>query len=102
MKILQPDLPGANGVKAKNARGTDASKAKPSETPVSSSSSSKKGDQVQISSIGYQMKSLEAKAKEIPDVRVDKVEAMKSQLANGYHPAAEDVADAIIRTVSIL
>lgn len=50
------------------------------------------GDQVHLSSAA----SLAAQAATLPDVRMDKVAAMQSAIANGYHVSAIDTANALI------
>lgn len=101
MKILHPDLSGSTGVKSgKNARGAEGVKSKSSES--AQPATSKGGDRVDISSVGYQMKTFEAGYKEASSIRGAKVDEMRDKIANGYNPPAEDVADAIIRTVSSL
>lgn len=50
------------------------------------------GDQAQLSSAA----SLASQAAALPDVRMDKVAAMQSAIASGYHVSSSDVAGAMI------
>lgn len=54
-------------------------------------------DQVSFSTVGKDMQIAKAALKEVPDVREDRVNALKESIANGtYHVSAEDFADKML------
>lgn len=55
-------------------------------------------DRAEISSRGWEMQSYLSKLKEIPDIRQDKVEDLKTRINNGtYTASAEKIAEGMIR-----
>ncbi|AGL01704.1 flagellar biosynthesis anti-sigma factor FlgM [Desulfoscipio gibsoniae] len=55
-------------------------------------------DRVEISSVGKELQTYRAKLKEMPDVRQERVDALKTQIKNGnYEPSAEKIAEGILR-----
>lgn len=97
MKILQTNMQNAKGVQSNRTGKAKASGSGQGRTESKGSVS--KGDQVSISGSGQQMRTLATELKNTPDVRTSKVDAMKAQIEQGYNPPAEQIADAIIRTV---
>lgn len=86
------DLPstrsvGGNGQVARASRASDAGG-----DLASASVESSTGDRVHLSSAA----SLAAQAATLPEVRMGKVAAMQSAIANGYQVSATDVANALI------
>ena len=69
--------------------------ATPTATPVAPASAS---DAVQVSSAARLVAVAQQALAVIPDIRMDKVEAIKTQLdANDYHPDGEAVAEGLIK-----
>lgn len=99
MKVVSPDLQNADGVHARRTgKASDSKKGK----AESSASRVKSGgnDRVQISSAGEQMKTLRARLKELPDIRVERVQELKTQIESGsYNPPAEEIADAMLQSI---
>lgn len=72
----------------------DAPKVKPSQ----SASRSEPQDSVKLSDEAKALAALQKRLAESPEVRTEKVEALKRAIANGtYRVSAEDIADAILR-----
>ena len=54
-------------------------------------------DQVSFSTVGKDMQAAKSALKEVPDVRQDRVNALKESIANGtYHVSAESFADKLM------
>lgn len=54
-------------------------------------------DQVSFSSVGKDMQTAKTALKEVPDVRQDKINALKESIANGtYQVSAESFADKLL------
>jgi len=54
--------------------------------------------QVDISDTAQEIRRVTNLIKQLPDVREDRVQALKAQIENGtYHVSSEDIADLIIR-----
>jgi|ERR1035438_4007802 negative regulator of flagellin synthesis FlgM len=69
--------------------------ATPAATPVAPASAS---DAVQVSSAARLVAVAQQALAVVPDIRMDKVEAIKTQLdANDYHPDGEAVAEGLIK-----
>jgi len=59
--------------------------------------SSREADSVSVSDRAATVSNLVARAKELPDVRQERVEPLRGAVNSGsYKPSAEDIADAII------
>ncbi len=97
MKVVSPDLQKTDGVHTRRTgKASDSKKGKAEST----SQVKQGGDRVQISSAGEQMKTLRAKLKELPDVRVERVHELKTQIESGsYNPPAEEIADAMLQSL---
>ena len=55
-------------------------------------------DKVELSGKGAEFGKLIDQVKQLPDVRQDRVNEIKQKIASGnYQPAAEDIADAILK-----
>lgn len=73
---------------------TDAPKVK----PFRSAERSEPQDSVKLSDEARFVAALQKRLAESPDVRTEKVEALKRAIAEGrYHVSAEDIAEAILR-----
>ncbi len=97
MRIGGIDIPGTPEANPKKTTGVGGKK---SDSKVSPSGAPRKGDRVEISNAGGMMKAMRADYEKAPDVRMDKVDALKMRIENGeYHPQADEIADAIIRHV---
>lgn len=71
--------------------GAPAATAGPVSAPVPS-------DALSVSSGAHFVQEAQAQLAAIPDVRTDKVEAIRAQMdADAYHPDAEAVADGLVR-----
>jgi len=56
------------------------------------------GDALSVSSTAHFIAVAEAQLAKVPDIRMDKVEALKAKLdSDDYHPAGEAVADGIVK-----
>ena len=77
-----------------NGRSSSASSAN---AEVSTAASSVLGeDQAQLSGIHAQVQTLVAQAAQLPEVRQEKVNALRQVVLSGaYHPAASQIADAV-------
>ncbi len=99
MKVISPDLQNTNGVQSKKpSRVADAKK----DRSVGGSEAKGRGnsDKIAISGAGAQMKSFSISLKEIPDVRTEKVQSIKSEIESGrYNPPAELIADAMMQSI---
>ncbi len=73
-------------------------------TSVSDSSGTGKvfeNDRLQLSDQASKVGKLVDQIKELPDVRVDKVNDLREQISSGdYNPSSEDIADAILKQES--
>jgi negative regulator of flagellin synthesis FlgM len=100
MKILQPELGGTGSIQAKKAGKASVSQPAGGKKGNESNAVSQQ-DKVNISQVGPQMKAIRAHLDEIPDVRTEKVSALKDAIDSGqYHPSAENIADALIQAVT--
>lgn len=67
-------------------------------TPPQSVGRSSSGDSVNLSQEAKILAGIMHRLDEAPDIRRDKVQGLKDQIANGtYHVASGDIADAMIR-----
>jgi flagellar biosynthesis anti-sigma factor FlgM len=59
-------------------------------------------DQAQISGVHMQVEALATQASQMPEVRQEKVQALRQALASGrYHPSPERVAAAMVSEMAI-
>lgn len=66
--------------------------------PVSSANAPDAADAVSVSSGAQFMASVQARLAAIPDIRTEKVEALKAKMdSDDYHPDPEAVADGLVR-----
>jgi negative regulator of flagellin synthesis FlgM len=66
--------------------------------PAASGVASAHGDALSVSSGGQAMAVIKARVDNIPDVRTEKVEAIRAQIdTDAYHPDPEAVADGLVR-----
>lgn len=66
--------------------------------PPRSTGQSKASDSVSLSQEAKMLADIKQRLSETPDIRRDKVEALKNAIANGtYHVASGDIADAMLR-----
>ena len=57
-----------------------------------------RGDQIKVSEKAAEFSTLVGKVKEMPDVRADRVEDLRAQLAAGsFRPSGDEIADAILK-----
>ncbi|HYJ48216.1 MAG TPA: flagellar biosynthesis anti-sigma factor FlgM [Pyrinomonadaceae bacterium] len=78
----------------------DASRAAQTEQPAKPAApgSPSEPDAVKVSERAANVGRLAARAAELPDVRQEKVEALRERLQSGsYNPQASDIADAVIK-----
>jgi negative regulator of flagellin synthesis FlgM len=55
-------------------------------------------DQVDVSSMGKEISKLVERAKQLPDIRQERVEALRQQVQSGkYEVSSKQIADAILR-----
>lgn len=81
------------GVRQTAAAGTQAADAKSGAMGV--------GDALSVSNTAAFIHVTQAKIAQIPDVRVDKVQALKAKVeSNQYHPDGEAVAEGLVRDCS--
>ena len=59
------------------------------------------GDSVEISQLGRDIQIAKKAVAAAPDIREDKVSAMKAALANGYSVSDEDIADKMMGSFAI-
>ncbi len=65
---------------------------------IKQNNSAQERDRAEISSAGKELQTYRSKLKEMPDVRQERVEALKTQIKNGdYEPSAEKIAEGILR-----
>jgi flagellar biosynthesis anti-sigma factor FlgM len=96
MRISDLNIPGSTSVSPKKTTGVGGKKSDSSAV----SKGAQKGDQVDISGTGGMMKALRASYDQAPDVRMEKVDALKERIDKGeYHPQADEIASAILRHV---
>ncbi len=61
-------------------------------------SESQQAASVEVSSTAQEVQQIKKMVNQLPDVREDRVQALKAQIENGtYHVSGEDIADLIIR-----
>lgn len=73
---------------------------KASKSKRRSSDEAAKGDTVDISSQFDELRQLSDAARDVSDVRMEKVAPLKEKIAKGeYHVSAEDIADSIVEHV---
>jgi len=66
--------------------------------PASSVAAPEAADAVSVSSSAQFMASVQARLAAIPDIRTEKVEALKAKMdSDDYHPDPEAVADGLVR-----
>ena len=66
--------------------------------PAVNHSADAKTDTVSVSERGNTIKELTARAKDLPDVRQERIEALRERIQTGdYQPDAGDIADAILK-----
>ena len=58
-------------------------------------------DKVEISQLGRDIQIAKKAVNAAPDIREDKVNAMKSALANGYSVSDDDIADKLLESFAI-
>lgn len=59
---------------------------------------SRQAAQVDVSAAAQEVLQIKKQISKLPDVREDRVQALKAQIENGtYHVSGEDIADLIIR-----
>lgn len=99
MKINSPELRGSGGVQKRKA--SDTKKApEGASTGSQAAPAGKGGDKVSISNSPGQMQNIRSNLKGVPDIRAEKVAAVKADIEAGrYHPSAHEIADAMIREV---
>src|SRR5881275_2770905 len=80
-------------------RSQDTGRATPLEQESQASPNTEnKQDKVSVSERAETIERLTARATELPDVRQEKVEAMRERLQSGsYNPSANDIAGAILK-----
>lgn len=79
-------------------RNSDVKSAGKSETGAVESKSAAGEDKLQFSGRAAEAGKLLEQLKELPDVREEKVSALRDQISSGeYQPSNEDIADAIIK-----
>ncbi len=77
----------------RNQRQTGSMQASASQTPVSRGAAS-----VEISTSAQELQGIKRQIDRLPDVREDRVQALKAQIENGtYKVSGEDIADLILR-----
>jgi negative regulator of flagellin synthesis FlgM len=84
-------------------RSKDAGRATQAELPQATESSAQTSDsdKIKVSERASSLGQLAARASELPDVRQDRVEALRERIQSGsYNPSATDIADAILRDES--
>lgn len=59
------------------------------------------GDRVEISQLGKDIQIAKKAVAATPDIREDKVSAMKAALENGYSVSDEDIADKMMESFAI-
>ena len=80
------------------SRGTDSGRSTSATTGSPTLLQGLGGDRAEVSSSAQEIQSLKKYIHSLPDVREDRVQALKSQIENGtYHVSGEDIADLIIR-----
>ncbi|GEM_PF-4520275 len=96
-KILDSKLSDASGVRAKRT-GTagDAKSAGKSASSASPTPVTQPTDRVEVSGAKQQMEVLRNNLESIPDVRLDRVAAVKEKISSGYQVSAEDIAQAMV------
>lgn len=68
------------------------------ETPIVENKQKVTEDKLDLSNGGSEVSNLIDKLKELPDVRQDKVNSLREQIASGsYNPSSEAIADAILK-----
>ncbi len=65
---------------------------------IKQNNSAPESDRAEISSAGKELQTYRAKLKEMPDVRQERVEALKTRVKNGdYEPSAEKISEGILK-----
>ena len=59
------------------------------------------GDRVEISQLGRDIQIAKKAVGSVPDIREDKVAAMKSALAGGYSVSDSDIADKLVECFAV-
>ena len=68
------------------------------ETPIVENKQNVTEDKLDLSNRGSEVNTFIDKLKELPDVRQDKVNSLRDQIASGsYNPSSEKIADAILK-----
>lgn len=68
------------------------------ETPIVENKQNVTEDKLDLSNRGSEVNNFIDKLKELPDVRQDKVNSLRDQIASGsYNPSSEKIADAILK-----
>lgn len=68
------------------------------ETAVDNKNSVKNADKIELSDRAGRINELVDRIKELPDVRFDKVSALRAKIeANEFNPSSEAIADAILK-----
>lgn len=86
--------------KARINRNNDTSRATQTEQPAAQTgvTSASEADRVNVSERAATINRLAARASELPDVRQEKVEALRERIESGsYNPSADDIAEAILK-----
>ncbi|QQR81093.1 MAG: flagellar biosynthesis anti-sigma factor FlgM [Deltaproteobacteria bacterium] len=98
MKINDLDLPRNQGIQTKKtSKSSSASKTGSASSSSSASSSGRVTDSVNVSEAGKQMRTFRAHYEAIPEVKTERLAALKDEVDSGnYHPPAEKIASAIL------
>lgn len=99
MRILPPELKNAESLQARKASKGESKKSDSSSTGKGSSVGPK-GDRVELSGAGSQMRTFRSGLSTVPDIRTERVAEIKAQIERGdYRPDSSLIADAMIQTV---
>lgn len=81
-----------------SSQGVSSSSKAPAASPAAPVSGTPQADALQVSGGARLMAVAQAAIAQVPDVRIDKVEALRAQMdAEAYNPDGEAVADGLIR-----